>query len=292
MGDEGRGGVRQELSGEMRPSLDLLNDALAGRYRVLRELGRGGMGRVFVADDLRRGGSVAVKVLHPEFAAILGATRFHREIEILSRLSHPSIVPVLDSDEAGALLYLVMPYVAGETLGQRLEREGHLSLDAVLRIAGHVAEAIDYAHSRGIIHRDIKPANILLSNERAIVCDFGVARAIDRAALEPISSSGLVLGTPAYMSPEQAMGRSELDAGCDIYALGCVIYEMLTGVQPFTGSTSQAIIARHIHEPPQSMRVVRADLPEKMERAVFAAMAKDPRARPQSGGELVRELHG
>src|SRR5258708_32121583 len=190
----------------MRRILQPLREALAGRYRVVREVGRGSMATVFLADNLEAGGEVAIKVLHPEFSHAVGPTRFHREIEILTLLRHPRIVPILDSDEAGQLLYLVMPYVPGENLRSRLEREGQLPMPVVLSITADVAAAIDHAHGENVLHRDIKPENVLLQGDRAVVCDFGLARAIDRAALESVSSSGLVLGTPAYMSPEQAMG--------------------------------------------------------------------------------------
>ncbi len=267
-----------------------LGTTLAGRYRIARELGRGTMATVFLAEQCAGGEPVAVKVLRPHFATLLGPDRFHREIEILSRLRHPRIVPLLDSDVAGTLLYLVMPYVAGENLRSRLEREGQLPTQAVLSIAGHIAEAIDYAHGRNVLHRDIKPENILLEGDRALVCDFGLARAMDRAALEPLSSSGLVIGTPAYMSPEQATGAEELGPGCDIYALGCVIYEMLTGELPFSGATAQAVLARHLVERPRSMRVVRPEVPASLESAVFAALAKAPEDRPATAAELISWL--
>ena len=274
----------------MKPPIETVRDTLRGDYRVSRELGRGGMARVFLAEDVRRGGDVAVKVLHPEVASALGPDRFHREVDILGRMRHPNIVPILDSGIAGGLLYLVMPFVTGETLRERLAREGPLPADDVLEITRDVAAAIDHAHGLGIIHRDIKPANVLLTGQRAMVCDFGLARAIDRAAVEPISSSGLVLGTPAYMSPEQAIGVRELDARSDIYALGCVIYEMLTGEQPFMGPTPQAIITRQLSERPRPIRTVRPQVTEAMERATLAALAKDPEARPASGSKLMALL--
>jgi serine/threonine protein kinase len=274
----------------MKDVSSALGAALAGRYRVERELGRGGMATVFLADQAGGGDPVAVKVLHPQFAAALGPDRFHREIEILTRLRHPRIVPVLDSGEAGTLLYLVMPYVPGENLRVRLEREGQLPMPAVLSIAGDIAAAIDYAHRQNVLHRDIKPENILLEGRQALVCDFGLARAIDRAALEPLSSSGLVIGTPAYMSPEQAMGEEDLSPACDIYALGCVVYEMLTGELPFTGATAQAVIARHISERPRSIRTVRPEVTKSAEAAVLAGLAKSPAARPKTAAALVDRM--
>jgi eukaryotic-like serine/threonine-protein kinase len=282
----------QAPTGRTNRILVRLREALADRYRVTRELGRGAMATVFLADNLETGDQVAIKVLRPELAVALGPTRFHREIEILTRLRHPQIVQMLDSGEAKQLLYLVMPYVAGENLRSRQQRDGPLPLPAVLSIAGDIAEAIDHAHLEGILHRDIKPENVLLVGDRALVCDFGLARALDRAAVEPLSSSGLVLGTPAYMSPEQAMGLPEITGACDVYALGCVIFEMLTGELPFTGPTAQAVIARHLLEPPRSIRVVRPDLTERVDAAVVAALSKEPEARPGSGGELVRRLAG
>lgn len=272
--------------------LEPLREALAGQYRIVREIGHGSMATVFLATHLETGGEVAIKVLRPEFTIALGPSRFHREIEILTLLRHPRIVPMLDSDEAGPLLYLVMPYVPGENLRSRLEREGQLPMPAVLSIVADVAAAIDHAHGENILHRDIKPENLLLEGDRAMVCDFGLARAIDRAAVEPLSSSGLVLGTPAYMSPEQAMGQPDLSPPCDIYALGCVVFEMLTGEVPFSGPTHQAVIARQLMSRPLSMRTVRPDLPEQIEAAVVAALAKAPEERPASGAELLRWLRG
>jgi serine/threonine protein kinase len=266
----------------------MIGATLAGSYRVERELGHGAMATVFLAERVDGGQPVAVKVLHPQFAAALGPERFHREIEILTRLRHPRIVPILDSDEAGVLLYLVMPYVPGENLRSRLGRDGRLPMQAVHSIAADVGEAIDYAHRQNVLHRDIKPENILLTGEQALVCDFGLARAIDRAALESLSSSGLVIGTPGYMSPEQAMAEEDLGPACDIYALGCVTYEMLTGDLPFSGATPQAIIARHIGERPRPIRTVRQEVTAAMEHAVLAALAKEPDARPSSAAEFLR----
>jgi serine/threonine protein kinase len=265
-----------------------LGTTLAGRYRVERELGRGGMATVFLAQKVEGGEPVDIKVLRPEFAIALGPDRFHREIEIVTRLRHPRIVPVLDSDELGSLLYLVMPYVPGENLRSRLERQGQLPMAAVRSIGADVAAAIDHAHRQNVLHRDIKPENVLLDGDRALVCDFGLARAIDRAALEPLSSSGLVIGTPAYMSPEQAMAEEDLGPACDIYALGCVVYEMLVGEPPFSGPTPQAIIARLLGERPRPIRTIRPEVTPAMERAVLAALAKEPEARPASAGEFLR----
>jgi serine/threonine protein kinase len=267
-----------------------LTAALGDRYRLLREIGRGGMATVYLAEDQVGGGPVAVKVLRPELSASLGATRFLREMEIVTRLRHPNILPLLSSGEVGEFLYYSMPYVAGASLQALLEREGRLPLSRVLAIAGDIAGALDYAHAHNVVHRDIKPANVLLEGERAMVCDFGVARAIVRASTDQSSSSGLVFGTVAYMSPEQATGRGEIDARSDIYALGCVVYEMLTGEIAFSGPTPQAIIARHISEPPRSIRTVRPEVTREVEAAVLAALAKEPKARPRSAAALLGML--
>jgi serine/threonine protein kinase len=273
----------------MRKSFADLREALAGRYHVDRVLGRGGMATVYLAENRETGVSVAIKVLRPELASILGPTRFHREIEILTRLRHPNILHILDSDDRGPFLYFVMPYVAGDSLEALVQREGPLPVDRVLEIARDLAAAIDYAHGEGILHRDIKPGNVLLEKQRALVCDFGIARAIETASEEPISSSGLVIGTPAYMSPEQAIS-GQLDRRSDIYALGCVVYEMLAGEPPFTGASYQAIIARQLGDKPRSLRVVRPDLPPAVELAVLSALQKDPSERPASAGLLLGEL--
>ncbi len=274
----------------MRPTLDVLREAVADRYDIEREIGHGAMSRVYLATPAGGGARVAVKVLRPELAVVVGAARFHREIQILRRLTHPGIVPVVESGTAGSLLYLVMPYIAGEDLHARLARSGPLPIAEALSIAADLAAAIDYAHNQGIVHRDIKPANVLLEVGRALVCDFGLALALDRAAVEPLSSSGLVIGTPAYMSPEQATGQATVGTASDIYALGCVLYEMLAGELPFTGATPQAVIARHVSAPAPPIRTVRPEVPPAVEAAVMAALAKEPEQRPGSAGELVRTM--
>jgi serine/threonine-protein kinase len=268
------------------PRLQVPTGTPVGEYLVMAELGRGAMAAVYLAEERASGKRVAIKFLRPELALALGPERFAREIEILGRLHHPNIVPVLGAGQAGRLVYFVMPYVEGENLRIRLDRAGPLPLGPFLSIARDVAEAIDYAHGREVIHRDIKPENILVDREGARVCDFGLARAVDAAALEPISSSGLIVGTPAYMSPEQAMGE-EPGPACDIYALGCVMYEMLTGELPFTGATRQAILARQVDGHPRAMRLMRQDLPEALERAVMAALAREPGMRPATAAELL-----
>jgi len=268
---------------------DRLIGTLSDRYRIERELGRGGMAVVYLAQDLRDGCPVAVKVLRREITGILGSGRFAREIRILQRLRHPAIVPVLDSHESPTLHYYVMPYVRGESLRELLVSAGPLPLDQALDIAATVAAAVDYANAEGVLHRDIKPANILLESDRVLVCDFGVARALEVAAGESISSSGLVLGTPAYMSPEQAMG-GPVDARTDLYALGCVLYEMLAGEPAFSGATSQAVVARVISEEPRSLRSVRRDVTPALEEALRLALAKAPERRPASASRWIELL--
>jgi serine/threonine-protein kinase len=274
----------------VRYSLSDVQQGLAGRYQVERLLGQGGMASVYLATDLAAGGQVAVKVLRPELAATLGADRFHREVAILSRFSHPNILPLIDSGQAGRILFFVMPYAAGDSLRALLKRESALSFERTIAIAREVAAGIDYMHEQGVVHRDIKPENILFDGERAMLCDFGVARAVVVAAGDSISSSGLILGTPAYMSPEQAGGRGDLDARSDIYSFACVVYEMLAGEPPFTGRTQQAVMAKHLKEHPPGVRVVRPDLSPAAAAAVARALAKDPSRRQASGADFVRGL--
>jgi eukaryotic-like serine/threonine-protein kinase len=219
----------------------LLKDALRDRYVIERELGRGGMATVYLAQDCRHHRLVAIKVLHPELARAVGSERFLHEIEIIAQLQHPHILPLHDSGDGGGLLYFVMPYVAGESLRNRLARERQLPLDEALEIARQVASALAYAHSHGVVHRDIKPENILLTDDQAIVADFGIAWAVGQSGGERLTETGLTLGTPAYMSPEQAAGERYLDGRSDIYSLACTVYEMLAGEPPFTGPTAQAV---------------------------------------------------
>ncbi len=257
---------------------DRLREAVAGRYAVERELGRGGMAVVFLARDVRYERRVAIKVLRPELSVSLVADRFLREIQIAAQLQHPLIVPLYDSGGTDDLLWYVMPFVEGETLRERLRREKQLPLEDALRITEDAAAALQCAHQHGFVHRDIKPENVLLSGGHAVIMDFGIARALTRAAGQG-TSSGVAIGTPAYMSPEQASGSPNIDARTDIYSLGCVLYEMLVGEPPFTGPTPQAVIARHVSEPVPSVRVVRPTVSSAMEEALSKALAKVPADR-------------
>ena len=276
----------------MSVKLEVVQETLADRYEIERPLGHGGMATVFLATDKASGIAVALKVLRPEFAATLLAERFHQEIEFLATLKHPNILPLLESAEAGMLVYYVMPFAVEGSLKERLAGARWLGLRETTGIARDVAAALDYAHERNVLHRDIKPGNIMFVENRAVICDFGIARAIVKAGGDRISTSGLVVGTPAYMSPEQASGRGDLDHCSDIYALGCVIYEMLAGEAPFTGRTAQAIMARQVKERPPSLRVVRSEVPEYMEEAVMRALAKVPEERQARAGELVAGMVG
>ena len=263
----------------MVDQLAQLQDALSGRYTVVRELGRGGMATVYLARDERHDRLIALKVVRPDLAAALGHERFLREIAIAAGLTHPHILPLHDSGEAGGSLYYVMPYIEGETLRQRLTRERQLPVADALEITRQVADALAYAHSHNIVHRDIKPENILLQSGQAFVADFGIARAISVARGDTISEPGLAVGTPSYMSPEQAEGSTEVDGRADLYSLGCVLYEMLAGEPPYTGATAHAIIARQQGETPRSLRVVRPTIPAAVEEAVRTALEKVPADR-------------
>jgi eukaryotic-like serine/threonine-protein kinase len=267
-----------------------LADALRNRYTLERELGRGGMATVYLARDLRHDRPVALKVLRPELAASLGPERFLREIRLTARLQHPHILPVHDSGEAAGQLWYTMPYVEGESLRARLEREKQLPLEDALQISQQVLAALGYAHARGVIHRDIKPENILLQAGEAVVADFGIAHALDAAGGERLTGTGLALGTPLYMSPEQGAGEGGVGARSDIYSLGCVLYEMLAGEPPFTGPNAQAVIARRIAEPPRGIRVIRDAVPESVECAVQRALARVPADRFATAAEFAHAL--
>ena len=275
------------------PPVDLrarLEIGLAGRYRIERELASGRTATVFVGYDVKHDRQVALKVLNPELGSAVGPTRFLREIQFAARLDHPNIVALYESGEADGLLYFVMPYVAGESLRDRLGCEPQLPIADALRIAADVAEALGYAHALGVVHRDIKPENILLADGRALVTDFGIARAITAAGSERLTETGIALGTPAYMSPEQATAEGALDGRSDLYALGCVVYEMLAGAPPFTGPTAQSILARHAVDPVARIRTVRDTVSTGVERAVLKALAKVPADRYPSAAEFARAL--
>lgn len=267
--------------------LERLNAALAGRYAIDREIGHGGMAVVYLADDLRHRRKVAVKFLRPEFASAAESERFVREIAVASRLNHPHIVALYDSGEADGLLFYVMPYIAGESLRQKLDREKQLPIDEALTIARQVAAAIDHAHARGLIHRDIKPENVLLYEGEAMVADFGIAWAADATSAERITAPGMALGTPEYMSPEQASAEPALDARSDIYSLACVLYELLAGEPPHTGATAQAVIVKQISVPAPAVRRLRPTVPPAVDRALARALAKVPADRFASCAEFI-----
>ena len=272
--------------------LDRLRQVLHDRYRIERELGRGGMAWVFLAEDLRHRRHVALKVLRPELAQSLGTERFLREIRIAAQLNHPNILTLIDSGDAEGVPYYVMPYVEGASLRDRLTREEQLPLDDALQITREVADALSHAHSLGVIHRDIKPENILFEAGHAVVSDFGIARAFSEAGGEKLTESGLVVGTPAYMSPEQGSGTDHLDARTDIYSLGCVLYEMLAGCAPYLGPTPHAVLARKALDPVPSLRVVRETVPPAVEAAIMKALAKVPADRFPTVSQFVTALSG
>jgi len=265
-----------------------LRIALAGRYEIEREIGQGAFATVYLAKDSRHERQLALKVLNADPNSETGELRFIREIRMLARLQHPNILPLHDSGHVDALLYYLMPYVSGETLRARMSRERHLPIDAATRISCEAADALSYAHGQGIIHRDIKPENILLSAGHAIVADFGIARAIDVAGVQQLTRTGMGgPGTPAYMSPEQLMGDRQLDGRSDIYSLGCVLYEMLTGKPPFAGKEG---FARRFTEPPPRPSSIRKEVPPWLDAIVIRTMARDPEERFGRADDLVRAL--
>src|SRR5690349_3830002 len=270
--------------------VDQLRSALADRYRLERELGQGGMATVYLAHDLRHERKVAIKVLRPELAAVIGAERFVREIRTVAALQHPHILGLIDSGEVSGTAYYVMPFVEGESLRDRLVREKQLPIGDAVRIAKEVASALDYAHRHGVIHRDIKPENILLHDGQALVSDFGIALAVSQAGGTRMTETGMSLGTPHYMSPEQSMGEREITARSDVYALGCVLYEMLTGDPPFTGPTAQAIVAKVMTDEPRPLAIHRKTVPPHVEAAVLTALAKLPADRFSSAAEFAQAL--
>ena len=267
-----------------------LTPELAGRYDIEREIGRGGMATVFLARDVRHERNVALKVLDPELGAVLGSDRFLSEIRTTAHLQHPNLLPLFDSGTAAGLLYYVMPFVEGESLRHRLDREKQLPIDDAIRIATGIAQALAYAHARGVIHRDLKPENVLLQSGQPVVADFGIALALSAAGAARLTQTGLSLGTPQYMSPEQATGDRQIDARSDLYSLGAVLYEMLTGEPPHTGTTVQAVIAKLLTEEPRAVRVLRPGVPPHLERVVTSLLAKLPADRIPSAERLVTAL--
>ena len=273
-------------------TLQRLSASLADRYLLERELGAGGMATVYLAQDLKHDRKVAIKVLRPELAAVIGAERFLSEIKTTANLQHPHILALHDSGEADGFLYYVMPYIEGESLRDRLTHERQLPVDEAIRIATEVAGALDYAHRHHVIHRDIKPENILLHDSSALVADFGIALAVSTAGGGRMTETGMSLGTPHYMSPEQAMGEREITAKSDVYALGCVLYEMLCGEPPFTGPTAQAIMARVMTEEPRSLTMQRRTIPPHIEAAVHVSLSKLPADRFATAAEFAEALGG
>ena len=270
-----------------------LQAALGTAYRVEKELGGGGMSRVFVAEETRLTRRVVIKVLPPDLALEMRTDRFNREIQLSASLQHPHIVPLLAAGGADDLLYYTMPFVEGEPLRTKLNREGELPVRDAVRILKDVADALAYAHARGVVHRDIKPDNVLLSGHHAVVADFGVAKAVSQAKTESgLTSVGVALGTPAYMAPEQAAGDPNIDARADIYAFGAMAYEMLTGRPPFAGMAPHQMLAAHVTEPVVPITDHRPTLPPALANLVMACLAKNPADRPQRAEELMGALEG
>ena len=277
------------LRAEFAVILDQLQSALAGKYQVERELGAGGMATVFLATDIRHERQVAVKVLHPDLAATIGAERFEREIKLAAKLQHPHILGLIDSGNANGLLYYMMPFIEGESVRDKLDREKQLGVDEAIQITLEVADALSYAHAQNIVHRDIKPENVMMSNGHALVADFGIARARTEAGQSKLTQTGMAVGTPVYMSPEQATGEP-VGPTADIYSLGCMLYEMLAGEPPFNGPNPMAIMARHAMEAVPSIRIVRPAVPEEVEEAILAALEKSVADRPKTAADFCEIL--
>jgi len=282
---------RSEVPDNSRTALlERVRAGLADRYTIERELGHGGMAFVYLAREPRHDRLVAIKVLRPDLAVALGGERFLHEIHTSARLQHPNILPLYDSGTVEGVLYYVMPFVQGESLRSRLSRETHLSIDEALRITREVADALSYAHSQDVVHRDIKPENILLSGDHCVVADFGLAKAIANAGGEKLTATGIAVGTPAYMSPEQASATARIDGRSDIYSLGCVLYEMLAGQPPFTGPSAQVVLARHSVDPVPPLRTARRSTPVAVERAVMKALEKVPADRFDTASQFAQAL--
>jgi serine/threonine-protein kinase len=284
------GAAAPVAAGAESDTLTRLRKALADRYAIERELGRGGMATVFLAKDIKHEREVAIKALHPELGASIGGERFEREIRLAAKLQHPHILGLFDSGSADSLLYYVMPFVKGESLRDQLDREGQLPVDDAIRIALEVADALGYAHAQGIVHRDIKPENILLSGGHALVADFGIARSIAEIGSQKLTQTGMSVGTAMYMAPEQAAGEV-VGPSADLYSLGCMLYEMLAGVPPFNGKNSMAIMAQHAMAPVPSIRVIRSAVPEEVDEAIQKVLGKVPADRPQTAAAFT-ELMG
>jgi serine/threonine protein kinase/Tfp pilus assembly protein PilF len=270
--------------------LDRIRNAFSENYTIDRELGRGGMATVYLAQDAKHERLVALKVLHPDLAATLGPDRFLREIKLAARLNHPHILPLHDSGETQGFLFYVMPYVEGESLRERLDREHQLPIEEAVHHARAIASALDYAHRQGIVHRDIKPENVMLYEGEAMVMDFGIAKAVAAGSSDTITQTGMMIGTPAYVSPEQAAGETNLDGRSDQYSLGCVLYEMLTGERVFSGPTPQAVMAKRFTETVKPVRTLRSAIPEPVEKALTRAMSVDIGARYKTAAQFAQAL--
>src|SRR4026209_2969658 len=270
--------------------IERLRGALSQSYTIDRELGRGGMATVYLAQDVKHERMVALKVLHSELAASLGADRFLREIKVAARLNHPHILPLHDSGALDGFLYYVMPYVEGESLRERLDREDHLPVEEAIGLTRGIASALDYAHRQGIVHRDIKPENLMLYEGEAMVMDFGIAKAVSAAGSETLTQTGMMVGTPAYVSPEQAAGETNLDGRSDQYSLACVVSEMLSGERAFTGPTAQAVMAKRFTETAKPLRTLRGSIPESVERAVSKSMSTDTSGRYKTAALFAQAL--
>ena len=273
------------------PSLEgVVSAALAGRYQIERELGHGGMATVYLARDAKHDRQVALKVLRPELTATLGSDRFLREIQVSARLTHPNILAVYDSGNSNGVLYYVMPYIEGESLRARLSRETRLGIAESIGLGRKMADALDYAHSRGVVHRDVKPENVLLAAGHAVIGDFGIARAMHVAGVTHVTAEGVIIGTPAYMSPEQAGGERDIDGRSDIYSLGCLLFETLVGSTPFTGNSAQTLLVRRLTEDAPLLRTIDSSIPVALEAVVAKALATDPADRFATAGELSGAL--
>jgi len=277
----------------MTLTIERIREVLAPTYTVDRELGRGGMATVYLAQDSKHDRVVALKVLHPELAASLGPDRFLREIRVAARLNHPHILPLFDSGEIEGFLFYVMPYVEGESLRERLDRQQQLPIDEAIHHARAIASALDYAHRQNVVHRDIKPENVMLYEGESMVMDFGIAKAVSAAAgtqTVTLTQTGMMVGTPAYVSPEQAAGETQLDGRSDQYSLGCVLYEMLSGERPFNGATAQAILSKRFTETPKAIRQLRRGVPENVERALLKAMSTEASGRYKTAAMFAQAL--